>query len=112
MHGFSGTLVVEEAVVTGIETEETGPELASLSQNYPNPFSSFTSISYTIPRTERVTLKVYDLLGRERLTVTEGLYSAGRHEVTFGARDLASGLYFYRIQAGNFTRTKTLIIER
>ena len=112
VHGFSGTLLVEEAVVTGIESQGTGPDLASLSQNYPNPFSSFTSLNYTIPRTEQVTLKVYDLLGRERLTVTEGLYSAGRHEVTFDTGNLPSGLYFYRIQAGTFTKTKTLIIER
>jgi len=86
------------------------PQMFSLHQNYPNPFNPSTVIGYDLPLTGFVSLKVYDLLGRERATLVNGEQSMGYHEVTFDASSLASGTYFYRLQAGSFTATKKLML--
>jgi hypothetical protein len=88
------------------------PESYALSQNYPNPFNSETTISYTTPHDEFVSLKVYDLTGREVATLVHGMRSAGRKFVTWDARGFASGVYFYRMEAGRFTQTRKLILLR
>ena len=87
----------------------------SLSQNYPNPFNPSTSIQYAISSTQFVTLKVYDLLGREVATLVNEEKAAGSYEIDFNVgRDfspaLASGIYFYKIQAGSFVETKKMIL--
>jgi len=92
---------------------ETGggvPHRFNLDQNYPNPFNPSTVISYTLPISSLVTLKVYDVLGREVQTVINELQNPGNHSVTFSARTLSSGVYFYRLQAGNFSATKRLLL--
>ncbi|HTP13293.1 MAG TPA: T9SS type A sorting domain-containing protein [Bacteroidota bacterium] len=83
-----------------------------LEQNYPNPFNPTTTISYQLAAVSTVTLKVYDLPGRELATLVDGEMSAGTHEVAFDATKFASGVYFYRIQAGTFTATKKLILVK
>ncbi len=82
----------------------------SLEQNYPNPFNPSTTISYTIPESGLVTLKVYDVLGREVETLVNEQNEAGNHSVDFNASNMNSGVYFYTIKSGNFTETKKLVL--
>ncbi len=82
----------------------------SLSQNYPNPFNPTTIIEYSIPKAEKVTLKIYDVLGREIRTLVNNEQIQGKYSVEFNAGNLASGVYFYRLEAGNFAQTKKLIL--
>ena len=82
----------------------------SLSQNYPNPFNPSTKINYSVPRSNKVTIKVYDILGNEAATLVNEDKPAGNYSVNFNANKLSSGIYFYRMQAGNFVVTKQLIL--
>ncbi len=86
------------------------PVSFALSQNYPNPFNPTTKIKYEIPKTSLVTLKVYDVLGREVKTLVDESKAAGSYEVTFKAIDLPSGIYFYRIQAGDYVKVKKMVL--
>jgi glucuronoarabinoxylan endo-1,4-beta-xylanase len=81
-------------------------------QNYPNPFNPSTVISYQLPVTGYVTLKIYDLLGSEIATLVNGEIEAGYHEVNFDASKLSSGIYFYRLQAGNVVDMKKVILMK
>ncbi|MDP4197559.1 MAG: T9SS type A sorting domain-containing protein [Bacteroidota bacterium] len=81
---------------------------ASLNQNYPNPFNPTTSISYTIPNSNFVTLKVYNMIGQEVRTLVSSFQESGEHSVEFSASDLNSGIYIYRLQAGNFTSVRKM----
>lgn len=87
------------------------PDQPELAQNFPNPFNSQTTISFQLPEKMHVTLKVYDLLGREVALLFEGLLPEGEHSVQFDAQDLTGGVYFYRLEAGEeaFTRSMTFI---
>ncbi len=81
-----------------------------LQQNYPNPFNPSTVISYRLPVSADVTLKVFDVLGREVETLIQEHQSAGVHSVRFNASNLPSGVYLYRLQAGNYSDTKKLLL--
>lgn len=81
----------------------------SLTQNYPNPFNSQTSFSFTIPAADNVTLKVFDLTGREVATVVNGRMNSGSHTVNWTAEGLATGVYMYTLTSGDFTQTKKLL---
>lgn len=83
-----------------------------LSQNYPNPFNPSTTISFSLPQSSLVTLKVYDILGSEVAELVNGQVEAGIHKVNFNAYNLNSGIYFYTIKAGNFTETKKLMLVK
>lgn len=97
--------------VTGIENSDgTLPYEYSLKQNYPNPFNPSTTIQYSIPKRSLVTLRVYDMLGRLVTTLVNSEKAAGNYNVNFNASNLASGVYFYRISAGNFNMTRKLIL--
>ena len=99
--------------VTGVTKDIAGiPETFSLSQNYPNPFNPTTTIEYQIPSQSYVTLKVFDLLGRELATLVNEKKDAGYYAVRFVATELASGVYLYRIQAGSYVQTRKLILVR
>ncbi len=82
----------------------------SLEQNYPNPFNPITIIRYSIPQTGFVNLKVFDLLGSEVSTLVDEEKSAGNYKVKFDGSNLASGIYFYRIEAGKYTSVKKLVL--
>jgi hypothetical protein len=82
----------------------------SLDQNYPNPFNPSTTIRYGLPRAAEVTLDVYDVIGRKIATIARGEQSAGYHEVTFENRDLASGVYVYRMKAGGFSAIRRFML--
>ena len=101
---FSGT-------ATGVN-DNTQPFTFKLNQNYPNPFNPTTTISYTIPKSSYVTLKVYDILGNEVSTLVNGEKSAGNYQLKFDGSKLASGVYFYRITAGNKTDVKKLLLTK
>ncbi len=105
--------------ILDVETESnTLPKSFQLSQNYPNPFNPSTTIKYSIPSLKTplsggsglVTLKIYDILGREVETLVNKQQLPGNYEVTFNANGLPSGVYFYRLTAGNFYETKKLLL--
>jgi hypothetical protein len=95
---------------TKIENNDLIPENYSLSQNYPNPFNPATTINYQIPLAGHVSLKVYDILGREVATLVNEEISAGNYEIKFDGSHLSSGVYFYTLQSGSFNETKKLIL--
>ncbi len=88
------------------------PSEFKLFQNYPNPFNPRTTISWQSPISSWQTLKVYDILGNEVVTLVDEFYHAGSYEIDFDATKLASGIYFYRLQAGNFIETKSMILQK
>jgi hypothetical protein len=99
--------------VTGAESHDQPiPDRYDLAQNYPNPFNPSTVVEYSLPAAVHVTLKVYDLLGREVATLVDGLQLPGAHSVRFDARSLATGPYFYRLSAGGFVQVKKMVLVR
>ncbi len=90
----------------------TVPSQFALSQNYPNPFNPSTKIDYSVPKNSFVTLKVYNVLGQEVATVFSGTQQAGNYSSSFDASKFASGLYFYRLQAGSVTITKKMLLMK
>jgi hypothetical protein len=86
------------------------PSAVKLHQNYPNPFNPSTTIRYGLPNRSYVTLAVYNTLGQQVATLVNENKEVGYHEVRFDGTGLASGVYFYRLQAGSFTETKKLVL--
>jgi hypothetical protein len=93
-----------------INIEVTAPEVFELSQNYPNPFNPSTSIKFSVPTDGMVTLIVYNLLGEKIATLVDQEIKAGRHEVKFDASKLSSGLYFYRLDAGDASFVRKMML--
>ena len=110
----------DDAVLVNLDTQTgigTGnevriPQRYFLGQNYPNPFNPSTAITYELPKASHVNLTVYDMLGREVSVLVNESREAGVHEVKFDGSELASGVYFYRLQAGGFVQAKKLMILR
>jgi predicted GH43/DUF377 family glycosyl hydrolase len=100
------------APVVGVEEGSEAPESFALHQNYPNPFNPVTTIEYQLPRAARVSLVVYDLLGREVARLVDGTEESGFKSVTFDASSLASGIYLYRLRAGEFAQTRTMAVVK
>jgi hypothetical protein len=99
-----------DIVVSDVSEKEPLPQQAELQQNYPNPFNPATTISYVLSARAVVTLKVYDVLGRELTTLENDTREAGRHTVEFDGSMLSSGVYFYRLRVtldGSKARTYT-----
>lgn len=104
--------VIFEAPV-GIQTIGNEiPKTFSLSQNYPNPFNPVTNIKFSIPKAGAVTLKVYDMLGREAAELVNEFKPAGNYLVDFNAAHLSSGVYFYRIQTPDFSEVKKMVLVK
>jgi hypothetical protein len=82
----------------------------NLNQNYPNPFNPSTVISYSVPKSQFVTLKIYNLLGQLVTTLVNQQQNAGSYQVTFNAEKLSSGIYFYTLNAGSFNSVKKMIL--
>ena len=106
----SGNCLLE--LKKGEDADDNEPTAFALLQNYPNPFNPTTTIQYALPRRSHVTLTVFNTLGQKVAQPVSGDIDAGYHEVQFDAATLASGVYFYRIQAGDFADTKRLLIVR
>jgi len=107
---FSRVSIEGTNLVSVSNTGTSVPKTFSISQNYPNPFNPSTKIQYEVPEKSIVSLKVYDVLGNEIITLVNKETLSGRYEVEFNATNLPSGVYFYRIQANNFVETKKMIL--
>jgi hypothetical protein len=95
-----------------VETPEENviPETFNLAQNYPNPFNPTTTIEFALPIDSQVKLSVYDILGREVVTLIDGKMQAGNHHVSFDAAKFATGVYFYRLKAGDRVFQKKMML--
>lgn len=96
--------------VTGIRNNNTIVDNYSLSQNYPNPFNPSTTINFSIPKSEYVSLKVYDIMGKEIATLVNSQMNMGSYSVDFNAANLSSGVYFYKLISGDFTEVKRMTL--
>ena len=101
-----------QVIVTGIESEEILPAEYALFQNFPNPFNPETRIQYQVSSISQVVLKVYDVIGKEVAVLVNEEQPGGRYEVEFDGSRLASGVYFYKLQAGDYVSTKKMILLR
>ncbi|NCP84567.1 MAG: T9SS type A sorting domain-containing protein, partial [Bacteroidetes bacterium] len=109
----TGLYVYGEAPVTRIDSEvNTNPERIQLEQNYPKPFNPSTTIRFSLNKPSFVSLEVFDVLGNRVKQLVEANLSTGKHEVQFDANQLSSGLYFYRLQVGNFVETKKMLLSK
>jgi plastocyanin len=113
--GMKGTITVNSA--TGVSSVNyTGPGNYLLMQNYPNPFNPATTISYALPYESKISIKIYDVSGKQITELADNTESAGYHNLNFNADNLASGIYFYRIEAVStdgtrkFDDTKKMIL--
>jgi len=100
---FSGMIV-------DIKNQEQLPVSYSLWQNYPNPFNPNTTIHFEIPEKSHVSLKLFNLLGQEVLTVIDEVRTAGKYDVRMDGSSLSSGVYFYRLQTNNYASTKKFLL--
>jgi photosystem II stability/assembly factor-like uncharacterized protein len=97
-------------LITDVENDQTNLGEFFLEQNYPNPFNPSTTIEYSIPQAGLVTIKIYDILGKEVATLVSEEKQMGGYTVNFNASNLSSGIYFYRLQAGSFMKTKNMML--
>jgi hypothetical protein len=109
--------VLVHRVIDGVSTTGVGPvqdpiRAFALKQNYPNPFNPATVISYDLSEACRVTLTVFDLMGRDVATLVDAFEEPGARSVTLDGTSLASGVYYYRLQAGDYTESKKLVVMR
>ena len=116
--GYNGTAVGSvtfdttiSCILSGIKNIQNGiPDKYQLEQNYPNPFNPSTTIKFSIPKDSYVELKIYDVSGKEVSSLISDPYKAGTYQVDFNASNFTSGVYFYKIVAGNFSMTKKMIL--
>ena len=103
---FDGSFEYSQIIEVNFET----PVYFELSQNYPNPFNPNTTISYSLPQTGFISLKVYNALGQEVSILVNGIKEAGNYKIDFNAINLNSGIYFYKLEAGNFNEVKKMTL--
>lgn len=108
--GQERTLIAIRDTVTSVKNDDSRYFSYQLEQNFPNPFNSTTNIRYAIPQSCRVSIKVFDIMGNEITLLLDRYQESGSYDVIFKANDLASGIYFYQLQAGDFISTKKLIL--
>jgi plastocyanin len=98
---------------TGVANDQTAPAARyELKQNFPNPFNPTTTIHFNIPTAQTVTIKVFNLVGNEIAILVNEKKDPGSYTVEFDGRNLASGIYLYRLEAGNFRETKKLVLMK
>jgi hypothetical protein len=105
------TLHIHPTVGIDSETNQV-PQQYALHQNYPNPFNPTTTINYQIPELSFVTLKVFDVLGSKVATLVNEEKAAGTYDIELNAVNLPSGIYFYKLQAGDFVETKKMVLMK
>jgi hypothetical protein len=103
---------VRPASVSGVRDESTRPDRFSMEQNYPNPFNPSTTIRFAVPVRSHVRLSIFNALGQEVAALLNSVKEAGSYEVRLEGSNLASGLYFYRLTAGDFVQTRKLLLLR
>jgi hypothetical protein len=106
------TKVYFENSSNSVKQENQIPKSYDLSQNYPNPFNPVTKINYALPKQGFVTLKIYDITGREVKVLVNEFKQAGYYTIDFNSTNLASGVYFYRIQSNDFIHTKRMVLVK
>jgi hypothetical protein len=116
-NSYLGFWYLPSRITTGItgverEAEKELPTEYRLEQNYPNPFNPSTTIQFSLPRSGFVTLKVFSILGEEVATLASEELPAGRYTTRWNANGLPSGVYFYRLQTGDFAETKKLVLVK
>ena len=100
-------------VATSIESKtETIANSFELKQNYPNPFNPTTTIEYSVGKASNVKISVYNMLGQELAVLVNGKHQAGTHLVKFDAAKYSTGVYFYKIEAGNFVQTRKMLLVK
>jgi hypothetical protein len=95
-----------------IEVNTKVPESFSVAQNYPNPFNPSTTIEYSIAKISQVSIKIYDVLGKELQTLVKASQEAGTYKVTWNANNYGNGIYFYKVEAGNLSKTGKMILMK
>jgi len=103
------TVTRPSLVTTSVDNDEMLPEVAVLSQNFPNPFNPSTTIKYQLPVTSQVKLAVTDMLGQEVSVLVDGVQNAGDYQLAWDARNYASGIYFYRLEAGSSVSVRRML---
>ena len=114
-HGFvvwSDTFSISAGSTDIQEGGKSGPTQFALYDNYPNPFNPCTTIKYQIPESDFVSIKIFDLLGKEVTTLVNEVQSAGEYSVRWNGKDLASGIYLVQLYTGRFKKTKKLILQK
>ena len=96
----------------GVEEQPAVVTHYALSANYPNPFNPTTTIEFSLERTQHVTLSVYDVLGKHVTTIVDGVQPAGAHTVKFDGSELSGGIYFYQLQAGDYSETRRMALVK
>ena len=102
--------VSEDGNITSVKDQSINPDFFELKQNYPNPFNPTTIITYQCSSVSDVSLKVYDVLGNELTTLVNETQSAGSYSVTFDGSNFPSGVFFYKLQAGESAETKRMVL--
>lgn len=111
--GNLGTVVEYDNPLVNVTQTSTGvPEKFILSQNFPNPFNPSTKINYELPISNYVTLKIFDMMGREVYELVNANQNAGSYSVMFNASNLSSGIYYYKLSAGEFVETKKMLLVK
>jgi hypothetical protein len=108
----SAISVYDRGILVGIREEESAPRDLRLQQNYPNPFNPTTTIEFALPHVGYATLKAYNVLGEEVATLVSGDYAAGTFKATWNASGMPSGVYFYRLTAGEYVHTKKMLLTK
>jgi protocatechuate 3,4-dioxygenase beta subunit len=108
--GYDGAFTIGIIAPTKVEDAEDAPEGFSLQQNYPNPFNPTTTIAYHLPAGREVKLAVHDVHGRKVATLVDTKQAAGTYQVAFDANALSSGFYYYTLKAGDFIKTKEMLL--
>ena len=104
-----GTLKIIDAIEEDLAEI---PKVFALYQNFPNPFNPATTIRYDVPKATHVTIKVYDILGREVAVLVDKDQTAAAHSILWNAKEFASGVYMYRIIAGDFVSVRKLVLMK
>jgi len=107
---FDDVAVAGDAIPASTNHTSNMPEHFKLWQNYPNPFNPSTNIQFTLPKAENVKIEIYNSLGQRLKTLVNQLMPAGSHAVVFSGEDMVSGLYIYRMQAGDFQDIKKMVL--
>ena len=103
-------IVLQSLEAIHLQPDNIVPSQYYLSQNHPNPFNPTTTIKYGLPKESKVTLKIFNILGQEVATLVDEHQPAGYHQITWDAAGHSSGIYFYKIQAGEFQKIRKMIL--
>lgn len=108
--GFGISNVGTISSITGIEDENTRPAGYCLNQNYPNPFNPSTEISFSLAKSSFVIMEIYNSLGQKVVVLINNKMNSGSYKVKFNASNLSSGIYYYKIQAGEFQSVRKMLL--